>query len=146
MGLRSSPTHLHILRLGLCEAVNETLAPFVLGLVLWHAQSLTELPQRAGQAVEQCEDHRVDNLPHRHVYADVAQHCAVEGAVVDHDAVGVVDHRLQSVTPVRQALGLPDSHRVVVRRPRDEQNLGVFGVAVRARLNTGRAEGLEVEM
>ena len=61
----------------------------------------------------------------------------------------MLDHVLEGrahVDPTVFAGAVPHNDVFVVPRPRSQQHLGVLGVAVRAVLDRGLAEGLEVEI
>jgi hypothetical protein len=137
---------LPVRRTRLRQQVYQLLPRLVFSFVLRHVQHAAELAQRAGQAVLQGQHHRIDDLLHGDVDAPLAQHRAVEGAVVDHDALGRVDDVLQRGTPERQVLRVPDRNRLVVPRPRDQHHLGVLCIAVRAVGYLGFAVGLKVEV
>src|SRR5512139_1756788 len=94
------------------------------------------------------EDHCVNDLLDRDRYAVMTQHGAVECAVVNDDAVGLVDQVLQRLLPagVVRVGAVPDRYRAAVFGQRDQQDLGFLGVAVRAVLDRLLAEGLGIKI
>ena len=95
--------------------------------------------------MRQRHDHGVIDLVHGYVHVLMAQDCAVEGAVVDDDALGCVDERLEVALPRRPELCVPHVGGLVVYCYGHEQHLGLFGVAVRPVLDRHRAVGFEVK-
>ena len=143
MGNERGAVQLAVLAERLREQVDELLAILVLRLIKRHAQHVAQLAQRGGQTVRQSLDHRVVDLPERHLDAQPAQDRAVERTVVDDDLGGVVDQPLQLGEVLRHvAVGaVPHLNRVVVDRGGNQQHLGLLGVGVRAVRDGHGAEG-----
>ncbi len=131
--------------LRLAEQEDQPLAVFVLRQIGRHMQYRAELVQRAGEAVRQRLHHRVVDLLHRQVDADVAQDGAVERGVVDDDHRGLV-HQVLQIVQRRGAVGHVHADGGLIVPSIGRQNdLGTLRVSVGAVGNMDLAKGLAVE-
>ena len=146
MRLRRCAPYLPVPRARLGKQLYQLFTRLVFSFIDGHAEDVAERAKRGRQAVRQRQNHRVFDLLQRHVHAAVAQHGAVEGAVVDDDGVGCISQRLQALAPIRVPLrAVPHVGGLLVYCDRHKQHLGLFGVAVRAVLDRHGAVGFKVK-
>ena len=144
---------LAVLRPRLAKQLDQLLAGFVFCLVGVDVEHFTQRTQRAGEAVSQRFYHRIApalnaarNDPREQALQHVAQHGAVEMAVVRVDQHALVAERSEQLR--RQVLVFGEivhADRAVVDCPGEQHDLDTFGVGMGAVLNRGFAEGFEVE-